>query len=335
MAEYKTGVPANDLRLRDWPAGRLNVLRLAVQRLEGEVNRSLGNRVEQSRKRLISEQVPFPLSLEVKPGFRQAEVNIGAAPGLGGHPRRQLLFYELQHDSSPAFPDPTILETPNPHIMIAGLGLGETRSFRARCISTLNEASVWTDTVTVTVAQSQIQQSFFTDVDVRLETPIGAWQTILDDTYTPLEAMACLNFHIAVAGPTFDVDRIKNGVTRKSLFGGPAHVQFRYRIGPFNAATGTFQLAEHGQRTMLSVRPGFSSAATNGARSTTRNPLAFGAFICPWYKRTAGTPVRILLEAAKCPGSEWLGPTRNRAIRTTDPVIFVRNAQLIEVLEDL
>lgn len=335
MAEYKTGVPANDLRLRDWPAGRLNVLRLAVQRLEQEVNRSLGNRVVQSRKRLISDQVPFPLTLEVKPGFRQAEVNIGPAPGLGGHPRRQLLFYELQHDSSPAFPDPTILETPNPHIMIAGLGLGETRSFRARVVSTLNEASRWTDAVTVTVAQSQIQQSFFTDVTVRLETPIGAWQTILDDTYTPLEAMACLNFHIAVAGPTFDVDRLKNGVTRKTLFGGPGHVQFRYRLGQFNATTGTFNMEEHGQRTMLSVRPGFNSASTNAARSAARNPLAFGAFVCPWYKRTAGTPVRVVLEASKCPGTEWLGPTRNRAIRTSDPIIAVRNAQLIEVLEDL
>lgn len=335
MAEYTTGVPSNDLRLRNWPAGRLNVLRLAVQRLEQEVNRGLGNRAQQSLRRKISDQVPFPLNLEVKPGFRQAEINIGAAPGLGGHPRRQLLFYELQHDASPAFPNPTIIETAQKHLVLGGLGLGEVRSFRARVINTFNEASVWTETRTVQVAQSQIQQTGLPDVEIRLHHPVGSFQTIMEATYQPVEAMASINAHIAVLGPHFDINQIRGAVTRRTFWGGPATVQFRWQIGLFNEETQTFQVGEVGQRTLLSVRPGYSGASTNTARALTRSPLAFGTIMVPWYKLTAGSLAMVQLQAAKCPGSEWLGPQRERTTRVTDPVVFLRGGQIVEVLEDV
>lgn len=336
MAEYKTGVPTQELRLRDWPAGRLNVLRLAVQRLEQEVNRGLGNRSAQSLRRKISDQVPFPLFIEAKPGFRQVEVNIGPAPGLGGHPRRQLLFYEIQHDSSPAFPDPTIIETAQTHIVLGGLGLGEIRSFRARVVNTFNEASVWSETRTVQVAQSQIQQTGLPDVDgFRLLHPVGSFQTVMEATYQPVEAMASINAHIAVLGPHFDITQTRNAVTRDVFRGGAATVQFRWRIGLFNEDTQTFQVNEIGQRTLLSVRPGYSPADTNAKRTRVRNPLAFGAMQVPWYKLPAGALAKVELQAAKCPGSEWLGAQRERTLIQTDPVIFVRNGQVIEVLEDV
>lgn len=334
MAEYKTGVPSQDLRLRNWPAGRLNLLRLVVQNLERQVNSSLANRVQQSLRRKFSNQVPFPLNLEAKPGFRQVEVNIGATPGLGGHPRRQLLFYELQHDRSPAFPDPTIIETPQKHVIIGGLALGETRSFRARVVNTFNEVSEWTETRTVTVAQSQIQQTALTDVSIRLEHPVGSFQTIAEDTYQPVEAMACINAHIACLGPHFDVDRRRGAVTRKTLYGGPATVQLRWRVGVFNESSGFFDLAETGQRALLAVRPGYSDLAA-ASFSNEFSPLAFGTIITPWYKVPAGSLVKVQLQAAKCPGAHWLGPTRGRAIQTTDPVIFLRNGQIIEVLQDI
>jgi len=323
------------LRFRNWPAGRLNVLRLAVQRLEQEVNRGLGNRVQQSLRRKISDQVPFPLNLEAKPGFRQVEINVGPAPGLGGHPRRQLLFYEIQHDSSPAFPDPTIIETAQTHVVLGGLALGETRSFRARVINTFNEASTWTETRTVQVAQSQIQQTGLPDATVRLLHPVGSFQTIMEATYQPVEAMATINAHIAVLGPHFDITQTRSGVTRDTFRGGAATVQFRWRIGLFNEDTQTFQIEETGQRTLLSVRPGFSPADTNTKRAAVRNPLAFGTMILPWYKLTAGATAKVQLQAAKCPGSEWMGAQRERSILDTDPVVFLRNAQVVEILEDV
>lgn len=333
MSQYDVGFPTQDVRLRNWPSGRLNLLRLAVQRLESGVSQTLGARVEQSQRRKVSDQVPFPLSLDVRPGFRQAEVNIGKAPGLlGGHPFRQLLFYELQHDATPGFPNPTIIETTYTHIALAGLALGETRSFRARVVSTRNEVSRWTATKTVTVAQSAIQQTALPDKSVRLEQPVGVFQTILSATYTPVEAQATLLGHIAVCGPHFDTVRRQGAVNLKTLYGGPAFVQFRWRVGSLNAASLNYDLRPVGERAMLSVRPGFSAASD---LSSVRNPLAFGALPTPWFKLTAGVEAKVVLEAAKCPGSEWLGSQRERATQITDPVVFLRNGQVIEVLEDL
>ena len=54
----------------------------------------------------------------------------------------------------------------------------------------------------------------------------------------------------------------------------------------------------------------------------------------PWYKLPAGSLAQVQLQAAKCPGSEWLGAQRERGILTTDPVVFMRGGQVIEVLED-
>ena len=309
------------------------MLKLAVQRLESEVNQGLASRSQQSERRRVSNEVPFPISLEAKPGFRQVEINIGPAPGLGGHPRRQLLFYELQHDTDPAFSAPTTLETPQQHVVVGGLGLGESRSFRARVINTFNEASPWSTTRTVTVAQSQIQQTYLPEASVRLEHPIGSFQPILEATFQPVEANACINAHIAVLGPHFDIQQRRLGQLRKTFFGGPAHVQIRWKVGVFNEATGFFETQEIGQRAMLSVRPGYS-AATDDFHAV-RSPLSFGTIVTPWFKLPAGSTVAVRLEAAKCPGSEWLGPTRARASQTTEPVVFVRNGQIIEVLQDL
>lgn len=333
MAEFKTGRPSQEIRLRAWDGGRVNLLRLAVQNLESELNSSLGSAVVQTARRKVSDQIPFVLDFEVRPGFRQVQCVFSAPPGLGGHPFRQLLFYELQHDATPAFSDPTTIQTTQTTIAIAGFALGEERSFRIRVVNTFGNASVWTRTLTVTVAQSKIQQTSIADVDMRLEGPIGYWRTVSDSVYTPVDANACVNAHIALSALHFDVDRKREAVTRKTLRGGPASVQFRWRIGSFNSITQDFDLQEFGPRTLLSARPGF--ALTSGDLADTKNPLAFGTFITPFYVKTAGTPVRIQLQAAKTPGSEWRGSQRERDLIISDPVVFVRNAQIIEVLRDI
>lgn len=331
MSRYDTGRPLQDVRLRNWPAGRVNVLKLAVQRLESEMNSLLPATVEQSDRRQISDQVPFPLNLEVRPGFRQVEVRFTRPPGLGAHPRRYLLFYEIQHAANSGFANPTVIQTKQTQIGIAGLGLGETRAFRVRVVNTLQEASPWSRPVTVTLAQSQIQQTAIQDVSVRLIKPVGNWQVIAELDYQPVEATATILQQIAVAGPVFDTVQ-SAGAHSLNLRGGPAFVQFRHRVGSLNPASGIVELAPVGDRTILSVRPGFSEATD---KSSVRNPLAFGTFPSPFFKLQSGINAKIVLEAALMPGSEWLGPAKERGSIKTDPVVFTRNSQLIEVLEDI
>lgn len=326
--------PLPEVRIRNWPSGRLSQLKLAVQTLESEVNESLASRSLQSERRKVSGQVPFILDLAVAPGFRQAQVSFSRPPGLGGHPRRQLLFYEVQHAADTAFANPVIIKTPQTNVTVAGLTLGALRSFRVRVVSTLQEVSVWSSVVTVRVAQSQIQQTKIPNVTRRLEAPVGIWQSIFKFNYTPLESQACVNAHIGVIAPHFDTTRVDpNSVERKDLYGGPAHVQLRWVIGSLNEFTQEFDMSKPtGERIALSARPGFSD---NADKSSVRAPFAFGTFLTPFYKLEAGLSAQIELQAALTPGSEWLGPERDRALQTTAPVITATNGKIIEVLEDL
>ncbi len=331
--EAKTARVLQEVRLRNWDTGRLNLLKLAVQNLENSLNNSLNSPIVQTERRKISDQVPFVLDFAVRPGFRQVQCLWSAPPGLGGHPFRQLLFYELQHDSTPSFASPTTIQTANPGVSIAGLALGEEISFRIRIVNTFGNASIWSNTVTVTVAQSKIQQTTIDDVSIRLEGPIGYWRTVVEKTFTPLAANATINSHLALAGVHFNTDQRRSGVTRKTIRGGPAHVQFRWRIGSLSNITGNFELREFGQRTILSSRPGF---ANNGVdKSTFRNPLAFGTFITPFFKLQPGIQGKIQLQAAKMPGTEWRGQKRKSSLEISDPVFFFRNGKILEILEDL
>ena len=329
---YKQARVLQDIRLRAWDSGRLNLLKLAVQNLENSLNTSLNSPIVQTERRKISDQIPFVLDFAVRPGFRQVQCVWTAPPGLGGHPFRQLLFYEIQHDSTPSFASPTTIKTANPGITIAGLALGEEISLRIRVVNTLGDASIWSDAVTVTVAQSQIQQTALSDVSIRLEGPIGYWRTVFEGMFTPLDANAVINSNIALAALHFDTTQRRGAVNRKVLRSGPAYVQFRWRVGSLSNITGNFNLREVGQRTILSARPGLSTA-TN--KSSVRNPLAFGSFITPFFELTPGTQAKIQLQAAKMPGSEWRGSTREGSIRISDPVFFMRSSKILEVLKDV
>lgn len=333
MAEYKIGRPLSDVRLRNWDTGRQNQLKLVVQRLESEVNKTLTASTQQSAKRLVTDQVPFVLNFSVAPGLKQVSIDFTPPPGLGGHPRRQLLFYEIQHAATINFADPTVLQTPQSQITLAGFGLGETRSFRARVVNTINEASTWSATQTVTLAKGEIQQTAIDDVTVRLTRDIGDWQPIFTKVYQPVAAKSCANIQVALACPHFDVEKSDAGGVRETFRGGPASVQLRWRVGRFNDVSLEFDSGLKGPRTLLSARPGESTEASDF--NSVRTPMAFGTFMLPFFDGDAGVDTQITLEAAKTPGSEWFGPTRAGSLEVSDPLLYVRQGQIIEVIEDL
>lgn len=330
MPKYKTAHPSQHVRLRDWDSGRLSQLRLAVQRLETEVNKTLPASTLQSDRRKVSGQVPFILDLSVKPGYRQASVHFSPPPGLGGHPRRQLLFYEIQHADTAAFADPTTIRTSQTDVSIAGLDLGASRSFRARVVSTWREVSKWCTPVTVVLARSKIQQTSMDDFSVRLTADVGEWQEVASKVFQPVDSKISANVHIGVACPHFDVRKKRSGIVCETYYGGPASVQFRWKIGVYNGFTGDYDYTYKGPRMLLSARPGYT---TSSDRNAVRTPTAFGNFILPFMDSTSGINARVVLEACKTPGSEWKGHTAGRTMEISDPMIFTRRGQIIEVVQ--
>ncbi len=339
MAQFKVGRPLQEVRLRNWDAGRVSQLKLAISRLEDEVNRTLPASVQQSARRKVSDQVPFILDLRVEPGFRQVILNFTPPPGLGGGPRRQLLFYEIQHDDDLGFGSPTVIQTPQTNLLISGLGLGETRAFRARVVSTFQEASTWTDTIVSTTARGKIQQTTIPDTQVRLTNDVGQFQTLFTMDYQPVGGAVTLHSQLSLATPHFDVTK-KNpdGTTSEVLRSGPASAQFKWQIGTLNESTLIFDFSNIGERCLLSARPGFSDEETTPAasqgKSGIKTPMAFGTFMTPFFRPISDRGIiKLRLQAAKIPGSEWQGPESTAALNISDPMFFIRQSQVIEVLE--
>lgn len=327
MAEYQKIRPTQDIRLRNWKPGRLAQLKLVVERLESEINRTAPATVAQSAARKVSDQVPIIIDFSVIPGFRQFTADFSLPPGIGGHPFRQLLFYEIQSDSTPAFNSPSVVQTPQRHISIGDVGLAETRYFRARVINTENYAGPWTRTVAATSAAGIFSTTPFDDQKIRLETAVGDWQRVTIVPYTPTGGAITLNVHIAVAAIPKDVTVTNPRGSTYTLFGGPAHVQFRWRIGVTNPITLITSFREIGERTMLAARPGYTGVKTG------KSPLAFGAFMTPFDRFGSGSEVKFELQASLVPGSEWKGGQSERSMQTSDPMLFTKNGTVVEVQE--
>jgi hypothetical protein len=331
VSNYKIARPQNDVRLRNWDAGRLSQLRLAVSRLETEINRTLGASVAQSDRRKISDQVPFIIDLILSPGYRQIQVDYSAPPGLGGHPFRQLLFYEIQHDDNAGFSNPAVIQTPQTHVVIGGLGIGEQRFVRVRVVNTENVASPWTTNSTSTARGRIIQ----TDLPVirngkRLTHKIGEFQRIFTQEYSPVGGAITLNIQLALANISSNVTVTDQDlVLRRTYRGGPATIQFRWELDTFNDVLNDFITTNLGGRTLLSMRPGKAIA---GGESPA--PIAFGTFMSPFIRPESGSLIRFRLLAAKVVGSEWKGPEQNQPLTTSDPFLFLGNGKIIEILEN-
>lgn len=327
MGKFEVGRPKQGARLRSWPAGRAAELRLMISRLEDAVNNSLGAKIKQSEKRAYNPEIPFIIDFEVTAGFRQFEIQFPLPPGVGGtgrgsgrlgyatHPDRQLLFYEIQHDSTSAFADPTIVETAQNHIVIGGAGLAETRYFRARVVNTKFQVSQWTDTTSATTAQGRIITANIKDVSDRLVNPVGEWQTIMSRSYTAINGAVCAQSQLSVGACQTDSGTYKSG---------PGIVQFRWMLD-IGDGDG---FREWGDRTAMAACPG------NTQTKTGRAPLAFGTFISPFCYPEDNTSIRVLLQAKKRPGSWWNGGDGSGSKQVADPMIFSRNAKLLEVLEE-
>ena len=322
MAKFKIGRPSQQVRLRNWPAGRLAEMRLMVSRLEEGLNDSLAARVKQGDKRTLNTNVPIIIQFTVIPGFRQFQVTFPLPPGLGGagrgsvaHPERQLLYYEIQHDIGPGFTDPISVRSPQTNLIIGGVGLSEKRYFRARVVNTRFEVSPWTDTVASTAAAGSMIVTRFPDASTSLVSNFDEWVTIDKKSYSSGGGAVCVTATVSVGACQTDSGSYRSG---------PAMVQFRWQIDS-NDGKG---LHPWGDRTVLSARPGYTGVKDGKAA------MAFGGFVSP-FARLEATTIKIQLQAKKLPSCKWKGGDGSDPLRDSDPMLFVRNGKILEILETL
>jgi hypothetical protein len=196
--QYTSGFPLQEVRTRNWPAGKTAVLKRAVSLLENQLNQSMAAQVDQGGKRVFNSRVPKVTGLTIKSGFKNFALTFNDARGID-----DLLFYEIQKDSTPSFSAPTTYTIPQTTLTIPTTVEHEKVYFRVRVLNSSFECGPWSATASGTgssnfriniTRQDRVVQSIAWSNGANLDT----WFDICSVTYTPSAASVCLNIHAGV-----------------------------------------------------------------------------------------------------------------------------------------
>lgn len=204
MAEYSVGSIMAEVRLRDWPAGKVAQMKLAIQRLEEAVNFTIAAQVKQGTARIFSTRVPKITDFNVAPGFRSFQLDFTTPKGIV-----DLLLYEVQHDTSGAFPSPTTLTFTDTHVVLAGdPTVEETRFFRIRVINSKFEAGPWSDIESATSTPFKIVINRNAQVEVTIvPANYDEWVDIATKSYVSTGGPISISAHVGT-----DLERDDFGV---------------------------------------------------------------------------------------------------------------------------
>lgn len=334
MAGFRNERPLQDVRLRNWPAGRQASMKLMISRLEDVLNDTLAAQVDQSVARVTSDEVAIIPSrfFIVDGGYRSFKISFPTPPGL-----KRLLFYEIEHDDNSSFTSPTRLDTPQNNIILGGIGLGETRFFRARVVNTSFEASPFTRTRSATSAKGIISITRPSDTSIRLVSDVGVFQDIVSTAFSPSGGAIMYKVNCVVNARKDNI--IAPGPV--VINAGPGHVQFRLLIsGPDIVGE-----REIGDRCVISARA--HDIFFDGSEiEDDRNGVACASFMTPFLRLGGSGSFTFKLQAMKLVGSEWRGKvtfdeladpnTNTYALPTpviSDPLIHANDIELMEVQE--
>lgn len=224
--KYTTGRPMQEVRLRNWPAGQVAQFKNAIELLETELNDTMASQIAQGAKRVVSPRVPKVTGLTIKAGFKNFTISFAPAKGI-----TDLLFYEIQKDSTSSFANPTTFTIPQTTLTIPTSEEREQVYFRVRCMNSKFEVGPWSTSVSATGSSNF--RITVTRQAASTTTITTTYQDILDDTtdwvdvggvsYTPSGASMCLHVHAGIhpisdglAGNSFepivDFRLLRNGV---------------------------------------------------------------------------------------------------------------------------
>lgn len=152
MAFVKNPSLQTQIRLKKWPAGRVNQLKLFVGHLEQAIGRSLAAQVQQSPKRKFSEFVPKIVEQDITAEATYREIRFYFTPPKG---LRDLLFYEYQISATAGFYNVDQFTSPENFYIWPGLTEGFTYYLRARVVTKNGDVGPWSDVQAVTTPYSQ------------------------------------------------------------------------------------------------------------------------------------------------------------------------------------
>jgi len=294
--KYTTGRPLQEVRLRNWPAGKVAQFKRAVEVLETELNDTMASQIAQGAKRVVSARVPKVTGLTIKAGFKNFTISFNPAKGI-----TDLLFYEIHKDSTSSFANPTIFTVPQTTLTIPTTTEREQVYFRVRCMNSKFEVGPWSTSVSatgssnfrITVTRQAASSVTITTLYSDITDDTTDWVDVGGVSYTPSGASMCLHIHAGIhpisdglAGnsfePVVDFRLLRNGVeftdagkltcrgtfVNSGIFGGAANnltenAQVGTLVTPFETYTGQEAAVSYTLQARVLNTTGFGDATND------------------------------------------------------------------------
>ena len=152
MGRVQSLATMREIRLRNWPAGRVSQLKLFIGHLEQAVGVSLAAQVEQSPKRTFSEFVPKIPRQDILAETSYKEIRVNFTPPKG---QKNLLFYEYQLSATEGFFNFDQFQSPDSNYIWPGLDEGTQYFLRIRVVTKDGEVGPWSDVIDVSTPFAQ------------------------------------------------------------------------------------------------------------------------------------------------------------------------------------
>lgn len=315
-SKYTIGGLLGNVRLTDWPAGQAAQLKTAIQKLEAQLNTTMAAQVDQGAKRVFNPKVPKVTGLTVNAGFKNFHVFFNDAKGIS-----DLLFYEIQKDSTSSFANPIVYTQPQATLTIPTTEEHETVFFRVRVLNSQFEVGPWSTTematgssnFRITVTRQDRQATVLPWL-----TP-NVWVDVASTTYSPTAASMFINIHAGIYTQISADTDIFNAVRY-----GANNFNFAYfRIlqdGVELTNAGTMQLQGSGDYLM------HANTEDVPFDETRTEETEIGTIVTPFQTFIGDEPSTTFVLQAKLDTLSTTPSTRtatNRGVATTDDAIVV------------
>lgn len=181
MARFTKSKTSGQVRLRKWPPGRVNQLKILLATLDKAANASLAGQITQTSRREYSTFVPKIILTNNSISIEFREVRIAFDPPKG---LRRFLFYEFHQSTTENFATYEVFLTPEPQYTFSNLLDEGTYFFRVRIVTSNALHGPWSDTACAVTPASKAVAIFDGTTSVNVNITSSTFASVYSYAYS-------------------------------------------------------------------------------------------------------------------------------------------------------